>query len=225
MLSLSSLLLIAGFAQGSQNFYEQKLHKTKQKNQNAYYIRARIFEELLETEQGKIYQQKNTELCYCLNTRGEWRGSECDTYEEACKNALTNVQKLPKFKNEYEYASKTQHYYALKQEGLMSILDAINFYNLDQLIKVFDKERYLRIVNNDENKTEEQYIINAINLNTDFINSISDTAHPTDLWWSVDVTKERERANNKLRSLVHKVEIAKQQKNLKRIEAAIPAYQ
>jgi hypothetical protein len=122
-ISLSSLLLIVGFANGNENFYRLKLETAQKNKQKAYDAEQEALEKLSQTPEVKIHKQIVDELnahCY----RNNW-DNKCHQLSLDRHASLENVKKTEYYNKSYRPFVINLAYHRTLESGLSRILNAI----------------------------------------------------------------------------------------------------
>ena len=192
LIQISSLLLIAGVINASeQKSYEARFYKAQDAEQ-ARAAQNQELQKLYQTEKGAIYKQSNKKWHNCMSElNGNWdeRYAFCKEFEEATINALRDLKETTDYDTFRSFAKNVAY-----RENLASGLKAITI--TDASYKKWEEELRIKRIND------------AINSNT-----IGELAKASDmvLAWAEDITEDEKRAQNELRSIVTKVEAQKRQ--------------
>jgi hypothetical protein len=191
ILSLISLLSVNILVGGVQKEYIHLHDSIKQKKQNAKRVHAEELEELYKTEKGYLYKISHNAWEDCLNFSNYDNESfsvkeiRCNLFKEFTKNALKELKETEEY-NDYRDAMLEEEYYTNIEYGINKILRIENYFSLDN---GYTKE---------DRKKEFNAIIDNINPGK------NGKASEVSLKLAEDF--QTERIQNKLRSMVQKIE-------------------
>jgi hypothetical protein len=178
ILSLSSLLLVAGLINGSQREqYQMKYNEAKNNAQQAHNALIKAVEILYQTQEGKNYKSANERLVETERDDDYYKAQWLSADSERARRAKENLQKTPEY-HAFQYLFKNYAYYATLEYGLRELLL----------------------------QTESSFNDAPSTLDEDLINQNKEKIDSETRDFLINTMEDQERAYNELHSIIKEIE-------------------